>query len=203
MNLFLNLNLVGIVFLSGIFSAIFYFTLYDNGDHLQQQIEDVKNQIIKIDSRMRQQEENLKEAVIFNDSVKRLGRDIEMFLQYLPEKLTTLNLFSDITKVSQDSLIDIKTMTNSQDVKENTGMYSSIAVRLSVEGNFAQLLTFLSKLTDLDKFITVKNVRIRPVGNRKKDEANIQKIAAEMTLIGYRYSKSSSEGNVSVEKKKI
>ena len=203
MSFFLNLNLVGIIFLSGIFSAIFYFTLYDNGDSQKKQIEDAKNQIVQIDSRMRQQEEKLREAVIFDDSVKKLGRDIEMFLQYLPEKLTTLNLFSDITRVSQDTFIDIKTMTNSNRAGGDTGMYDSIAVRLSVEGKFAQLLVFLSKLTTLDKFITVKDIQIRPIGNNNAGEVRIQKIAAEMTLIGYRYAGSSSNENDSPEKNKI
>ena len=203
MSFFLNLNLVGIIFLSGIFSAVFYFALYENGDYLKKQVEDVKNQIIQTDSKMRQQEEKLREAVIFDDSVKKLGRDIEMFLQYLPEKLTTLNLFSDITKVSQDTLINIKTMTNSKSVEGNTGMYDSIAVQLSVEGNFAQLLVFLSKLTTLDKFITVKDIRIRPVGGKQTEGVKNQKIAAEMTLIGYRYAGSSPNENDSVEKKKI
>ena len=203
MSFFLNLNLVGIVFLSGVFSAVFYFTLYDNGDPLKKQIEDVKNQMVQIDSKMRQQEEKLQEAVIFDDSVKKLGRDIEMFLQYLPEKLTTLNLFSDITKVSQDTFIDIKTMTNSKNTAGNTGMYDSIAVRLSAEGNFAQLLVFLSKLTTLDKFITVKDIQIRPVGKKTEGAAKVQKISAEMTLIGYRYAGSSSEESDSVKQNKI
>ena len=187
MSFFLNLNLIGIVFLSGILSVVYYFVWYDSGAALKKQIADAQTQIVNADKTLEKKKVELEEAVAFDNSVKKLGKEINIFLSYLPEKLTTLNLFDDITTVSKESQVSIKNMTNSQESSGKSSLYQSIAVRLSLEGEFSQLLTFLSKLTTLDKFITVKNVRIQPISDRKT-RVQVQKIKADMTLLGYRYS---------------
>lgn len=199
MNFFMNLNLIGMVFLSGVLSVVYYFVWYNNGEDIKTQIEDVKSKIVSTESSIKKKEKELEEAIAFDDSVKKLGKEIEIFLSYLPEKLTTLNLFEDITKVSRESRVKIRNMTNSQRQGGKSDLYDAIAIRISLEGEYSQLLTFLSKLTALDKFITVKDVRINPI-NQRDSKNQSRRIKADMTLLGYRYSGSVVQDD---EKKKI
>ena len=190
----MNLNLIGMVFISGILSTGFYLSVYDKGDSIKTEIQTATQNLKNTEQNLQKKKIELEETVAFDDSVKRLGKEIDVFLSYIPTQLTTRDLFEDITQLAQLSSVDIVRMRNSTQNSTKNSLYDSIAVSLALEGEYAQVMTFLSKLTSLDKIITVTNVNIQPI------RGNLQsaRIKADMNLMGYRYLGSS---NAKEEKK--
>lgn len=171
------------IFLSGFLSAGYYWSFYDNGEVLKTEIDTAGQNLKNSEKKLQDKKIELEETVIFDDSVKRLGKEIDIFLSYIPTHLTTRNLFEDITKLTKSSGVEIMQMRNSNRTVSKNSLYDSIAVALSLEGDFSQILTFLSELTSLDKIITVNNVSIQPRGTEST------KVKADMNLVGYRYLK--------------
>ncbi|MDE0151294.1 MAG: type 4a pilus biogenesis protein PilO [Bdellovibrionales bacterium] len=189
MNFISNLTIIGMIFISGVLASGYWFFLYDPGLDIIQETENVKNQIIQTDKNIKKKKEEIEKAVAFDNSVRLLGQELELFYEYFPYQLTNRQLFQDLTRLSKDSGLEIMSMKGSSRQKQ-TELYETLNVQLVIEGEFAQFLSFLSKLTDLDKVITVQNVDIKPVavGNRNESgDVKIQKIQAQINVLGFRY----------------
>ena len=191
MSFFLKLNIIGIIFISGLFTGIYWFGLYDKGESIIEETESVRNEIVQVNAKMNKKKEELKKVIDFDNSVKRMGKEIEYFLSYVPKSLTTLDMHKDITQMAQKSGLDIKSMKHSSR-GQKTEMYDTISVNLTAEGEFAQILIFLSYLTDLDRIIVVQNMDISPVSGGPRGGKS-RKIQARMNLVGFRYLESEAK----------
>jgi len=177
------------IFISGVLASGYWFFLYDKGLDIIQETDDIKNQIIQTDKNIGKKKEEIEKAITFDSGVRLLGKELELFYEYFPYKLTNRQLFQDLTRLSKDSGLEIMSMKGSPR-QQQTKLYETLNVQLMVEGEFAQFLGFLSKLTDLDKVVTVQNVNIKPVVKRQKarsGDAKIQKIQAQINVLGFRY----------------
>lgn len=175
------------IFLSGVFAAGYWFFFYDKSADVIQATDNLRDEIIQTDKKIKKKEEEIQKAVTFDSSVKQLGQELQIFYEYFPHQLTNRQLFQDLTRLSKNSGLDIISMRGSPRQKQTT-LYETLIVMLTVEGEFAQFLSFLSKLTSLNKVVTVQNVNIQPVNTRNQMEnAKIQKIRAQINVSGFRY----------------
>lgn len=177
------------IFISGVLASGYWFFLYDPGLDIIQETDNIKNQIIQTDKNIKKKKEEINKAITFDNSVRLLGKELELFYEYFPYQLTNRQLFQDLTRLSKDSGLEIMSMKGSP-MQKQTELYETLNVQLVIEGEFAEFLSFLSKLTDLDKVVTVQNVNIKPVaqGNRGElGDAKIQKIQAQVNILGFRY----------------
>ena len=187
MNFLLHLNFIGIIFVSGVLAAGYWFFFYDKNPDIIQVADNLRNEIIQTDKKIKKKTEEIQKAITFDSSVKQLGQELQLFYEYFPHQLTNRQLFQDLTRLSKNSGLEIISMKGSPKQKKED-LYETLSVRLVVEGEFAQFLRFLSKLTDLDKVVTVQNVNIKPVNTRNQiGDAKIQKIQAQINVRGFRY----------------
>lgn len=188
MNFLSDLNLIGIIFISGVFVAGYWFFFYDRSLDVVQATENLGNEIIQTSKKIRQKEAEIQKAVDFDSSVKQLGQELQLFYEYFPQQLTNRQLFQDLTRLSKNSGLEIMSMKGSSGQKQTKDLYETLSVQLIVEGEFSQFLSFLSKLTDLDKVVTVQNVNIKPVNKKNQlGDSKIQKIQAQINVRGFRY----------------
>ena len=192
MQFLLSLNIIGIVFVSGILSAIYFFTNYDSGELWKTKTKEAQQKIIATEKKITQQKEELQKTVEFDNSVKVMGKELDYFLTYIPESLTTLHIFEDLTSVSKMSGVEIVSMSNSKQSGSTAKFYQSMAVNLSLKGTFSNFLIFLSQLTHLKKFITVQSVSLSPANDRKNQAVSTPIILAKINLVGFRYLKDSA-----------
>jgi len=190
MNFLSNLTVIGMIFISGVLASGYWFLLYDKGLDIVQETDNIKNQIVQTDKNINKKKEEIKKAISFDNSVRLLGKELELFYEYFPYQLTNRQLFQDLTRLSKGSGLEIMSMKGSSR-KKQTELYETLNIQLVVEGEFAQFLSFLSKLTDLDKVVTVQNVDIKPVvaqrGGNQSGETRSQRIQAQINVLGFRY----------------
>ena len=178
------------VFISGVLASGYWFLLYDAGLGTIQETDSIRTQIIQTDKNIKKKKEEIEKAITFDSSVKVLGQELNLFYEYFPYQLTNRQLFQDLTRLSKDSGLEIMSMKGSARQKKQTELYETLTVQLVVEGEFIQFLSFLSKMTDLDKVVTVQNVNIKPVAETGKNPSGgttIQKIQARINVLGFRY----------------
>ena len=186
MSLLINLNIIGIIFISGILTSGYWMFFFDPGTSIKEETKNLASQVMQTDKKIRDKKRSLAEAVQFDDSVKKLGKEIEELYKLIPKQLSNRQMFQDLARISKESGLEVLSMKGSQNQKSSE-LYEALGIQLAVEGEFSQLLTFLSKLTSLDKIVTVKNVNIQPV-TQSKSNSKIQKIKAQVSILGFRYS---------------
>lgn len=180
------MNVVSLIFISGILTAGHWFFIYDHGEHIISETERLRQEIIKSDKEIIDKKDELQKLVAFDNSVKKMGQEMQAFLNYIPETLNSRILFEDLIKVAETSEVDVKNINNAP-AKKETDLYETLAINMILEGKFSNFLIFLSGLTELDKMIVIRNVILRPVPEKKGQESSLQKITAQLDLISFRY----------------
>ena len=193
------MNFIGLIFISGVLGALYWFVFYNHGGAVKAEAESLRQEIVASDKTLDEKKRKLKELVEFDDSVKQMGKELELFLNYIPQKLTTLMMYEDLTRIAQECSIDLKDVKNSQ-LSKGVKLYETLTVNLTIEGEFSNFLIFLSKLTELDKIVMIDNIQLRPVSNAEKGSS--QKITAQLNLSGFRYSAPATPQNENSSKNK-
>ena len=195
------MNVIGLILISGLLAGGYWFFLYDHGEGIIAETEKLRQEIIKSDHAIIKKKDKLQELVAFDDSVKVMGKEVEAFLEYLPESLNSRILFEDLTRVAQISNISINNVTNTPASKSKE-MYETLTVNLILEGQFSNFLTFLSELTKLNKIIVIQSIRLQSApstGQNKKSSES--RITANVSLKSFRYYDSSALQNEKEDKK--
>lgn len=173
-----NLNFVQIVVFGGILTGGFYFTLYNDGSVLMKQIEAENKRFKKVEEKLRIKKEELKRLIQFEEDLKRDEKSIGVFLDYIPEKMTTFEMFRFITQEAKLSGVNIEDKTD-HGVEEKE-MISALKASLRVSGSFQQIVFFLSKLTAQKRILVVDKIQIKSV-------EKAQQVIASMDVYAYRY----------------
>ena len=192
------MNIVNLILISGVLTAGHWFFLYDHGEAISSETERLRQEIIESDKIILAKKDELQEFVIFDDSVKNLGKEMEAFLKFIPQHLNSRILFEDLTKVANSSAVEIKNINNSP-VSKETELYETLNMKLVIEGRFSNFLTFLSGLTALNKIIVIKNIAVRAAPSGQQKGIGAKKIVADLNLTSFRYLNPSALQN---EKKK-
>ena len=168
------------VLISGIFlSGIFYFTIFDKGGTILENIEAAKKEIATLEQASKKQEKELQETLAFKKSVEKNSHMVEKFLGYIPNKQSSIDVFTFLTKEAKESGVNIRS-------KRDEGVfdmdnYDALKVKLSLSGSFSQILLFLSRLTAQKRIMIVEHIDIT------LPDDSVRKVQASMSIHAYRY----------------
>ena len=109
--------------------------------------------------------QQLDQAIAKNNTLPLLRNQIETLLeQYtfllekLPEDKNISTLVNEISKITYDNNLIIKTFKTNQPI--NKGSYNLVNILLSVKGTYAQLTNLILGATQLDRIIMIKDFQI-------------------------------------------
>ncbi len=195
----MRINVFTMILLAGVVTGVYRWQFYDDG----QSIKDETNKLLKemgtVQVNVKKTKKAIDDAVNFDNSVKRLGQQLKYFYDYIPKGLTNRHMFEVLTNLLKKSGMNTLSMQGSGNRKK-TELYDVLTVKIRAEGKFAQFLTFLSLLTNLDQIVSVGNVTISPVSQR--DSSSAGKIMTNFDVLGFRYNAPTAPQNEESEKNK-
>ena len=193
------MNMFTVILVSGVVTVTYYFQFYDNGQNIKDETAKVHQEMTSVESKIKETKKNIQDAVNFDYSVKKLGKQLEYFYEYIPRGLTNRHMFAVLTDLMKKTGMTTLSMQGSGTQKK-TDLYDAVTVKITAEGKFSQFLSFLSLLTDLDQIISVGNVNIRPVNQRDSKSSGM--ITTNFDVLGFRYSVPTAPQNKTSEKNK-
>ncbi|MCW5588965.1 MAG: type 4a pilus biogenesis protein PilO [Legionellales bacterium] len=162
----------------------FYFLNLPQLDQLKQEQRKERELKTELDSKQ------IKAANVqaYRDQIVEIKKRFGTLLRKLPNKTEVPGLLEDISAAGRTSglrVINFKPLP-----EKELGFYAELPIEMTVSGSFHQLGEFVSKLSALDRIVTVHDFRITvpPVDSKDKDK-NIQNEDLTMVLIAktYRY----------------
>lgn len=202
MQFLLEMNIVVMLLLSGILTAGYWTLGYDDGSAVISKQTSIVNQLKKAEINISEAKLDIEKIHVFDQSIKKLGQDVEIFLRYIPENLSSSNLFTDLTRAAKQKKIIVKNMVSLG--LRPSGLYNTIILKLSLEGDFKQILSFLSQLTAMDKIITVNNINISPLrGQKGPQQHQSSKLNVTMDVSSYQYKRPIQKKTKSSKKEKV
>ena len=174
------------ILLSAGFAGFYYLYKYDNGKSLQEEI-------VKLDKQKQEIEVKIEEANIeltrFHETdevLNDIGNEINKFLEYIPNKLTSAMILNRLNTYSKSSGVDMEDINN-HPIAEQKDFYEKLKITMTIRGVYTQVLVFLSKLTSATEIITVEDFTIREVRDRERTGGLFTEVTMRMDIYGYRY----------------
>ena len=166
----------------GFFLGVYYFTLYDDGTRLNNLIEEVQNNIWKVEVQIKEKEMELENIKEFEREILNEKKVIESFLKFIPESLTYTELSSLLINSAKITGVNIEVKTDQAIQIEEESEYQTLQIHLTIKGSFSQIMFFLSKLTSQKRMLILQRIDMNI-------EETSRLVKANLKIIAYRYQK--------------
>ena len=187
LKIFSQLGLGVIIILSGGFAGLYYIVKYDNGQTIKSAIQSLEGQKNVIQKQIDSLDMELEQLQDMDKAMNLMGDEINKFLQFIPNKMTSSMVLNHLNVHAKASGVDLEKYANHNAV-EKKEFYEKLGISVTVKGLFTQVLVFLSKLTGLTEIITVERFTLREVVQRgRKQIQGLGEVTMQMDIYGYRY----------------
>ena len=183
---FAQLSIGVVILVSGMFAGLYYMLKYDNGQSIKNAthaLEKEKNVVQKdIDSLKLE----LKQLQEMDRAMNLMGEEINKFLQYIPQKLTSAMILNHLNIHAKASGVNLENIISHRAIEKHE-FYEKIKVSVTVKGLYTQVLVFLSKLTGLTEIVSVEHFALTEVQGKGKYVGGLNEVTMKMDIYGYRY----------------
>lgn len=148
-------------------AVIYYFLIFDKGEVLIQETEQLRVEINKKNVRLQEVRSIMEDQVAFKAEVDRLSESIEQLLKYFPVDLDIHNTSSKITSRLEEhnnQVLEVKAAP----MKPRFAGYDEKGLEVEANGNFHGVMEFLASLTQLDKVVDFKDLELN--GEKSSDD---------------------------------
>ena len=173
------------ILISGTIAGVYYVWKYDNGQSIKDAIQGLEKEKTVVQEKIDVLDFELTQLQEMDKAMRLMGDEVNKFLQFIPNKLTSLMMLSHLNIHAKAAGVDMKNIVNHSTV-ETQEFYEKIKISVTVKGLFSQVLVFLSKLTGLTEIITVDSFTLEEA-QKGKYVGSSNEITMRMDIYGYRY----------------
>ena len=173
------------VFIAGLaLVAAYYYGVYDDGAAKIAEIETARTEAAKIQGTLDENRRILANRAEFERELARVNEQYKAILEYLPPTFNTQDLLKKLSteaKVAGVALVNFKPSAADRNqgapgmpptpapapvpgvpggAAPPTAFYEEIKMDVELEGGFAQLMTFLSGVTRLQRLVNIRNIEM-------------------------------------------
>lgn len=171
----------------------YYFTIYNNGDLINSEIQSLQSQIAAETTKKAETERVLKKEEEMRTDVASLAKTYESVKSKIPIDFETSELRIIVEQISAASDLKIARLTNadpqqgssSDDMSsaDEANLVQKVAINYVFQGNFPQLQNFMTQISAVEKIIKVSELRIRA----EEGQSGPGKfLSIEASLVGYK-----------------
>ncbi len=167
-------------------ALLYFFTTYRSTDVIKKSMAPIRKQKQDLTLELQNMNKVINDAIEYQQTINMLGATINKVIKYIPETMTSSIMMRRLTEaasVSGVNIINVKDSRNNRNQKGQSNLYEKVPVKISLEGNFNQIMVFLANLTKLDTIFTISDLKIKTAIRRNSG----RKVEFSATFIGYRY----------------
>ncbi len=187
-----NLTTQQTIIATFVIAAAYFFLVFDGGGRIDDQIKKSKKDFKTKEQTLINTEMAMQNAAKFQEEVRRTNARFKEMLEFIPVDFSIadfMQLLSTEAESSGNKVVQIQPRLTDQE----PALYEELLVELTIEGTYSQILTFLSRLTKINRIINMGGIRLSTI------EADpISPVLRFQTVVyGYRYnieSQASSDG---------
>lgn len=159
-----------------VFSLIFYFFIFDDGQEIRNQISGLEQEMIQEKAKKEETDRTLAEEARMKESVEILSQKYLELSQRLPTSLNSIDLNRNVDAFARNAGVSIK---NRKPVEVQKGtIVDEVPIEVSVEGTFAELAQFVYVVASSQQVTALRAFKISPIEKSSR-------LTFEGTVIGY------------------
>ena len=181
-----NFKLPQIVIFGAFFTGIFYFTSYNDGTNIKNDIKSIQTQVDQLKVQLRKKQDELVDVKNFKRDLLQEEETIKHLINFVPDSLTFTDISFLLIRAAKATGVNIDLKEDKIVRTQKDLDYSILEIQLKVNGSFSQILLFLSKLTEQKRMLIVKNIDM-------KINSSNRLIESDLLIVSYRYKKQDKE----------
>lgn len=176
-----------------ILTISYYFFIYNNGDAILTDIQNLQTQISEETSKKVETERVLKKEEEMRADVASLAKTYEAVKSKIPIDFETSELRIIVEQISAATDLKIAKLSNSDPQAVNSpegsvnaeeaNLVQKVAINYVFQGSFSQLQNFMTQIAAVEKVIKVAELKIKAEDGSNGPNKNL---TVEAVLIGYR-----------------
>ena len=149
-------------------AAIYFFTVYDSGSVVEQQIAELKTQIDVEMGKKSETEKILKKEEQMRADVALLAKTYEEVKAKIPIEFDASEMRLIVEQISTGVGVKIAKLTNTQDNRTlgpsfQQSLVEQVVMDYELQGHYNQILNFITELSKVEKILKVEDFRIEPI----------------------------------------
>ncbi len=149
-------------------AAIYFFTIYDSGAVIQQQIADIKVQVDVETGKKSETEKILKKEEQMRADVALLAKTYEEVKAKIPIEFDSSEMRLIVEQISNSVGVKIAKLTNTQDNRTlgpafQQNLVEQVVMDYELHGHYNQILNFITELSKVEKILKVEDFTIEPL----------------------------------------
>lgn len=141
-----------------VLGGLYYFALYDDGSMVRAQIQQAQQTLEQERTKNADYRKTLEEKKRLEVQLRDLGSKLIELSQKLPSELPVIELSKTIDQVAIETSVRIRTKKPSDAVRID--IVEEVPIEITLEGSYAELGSFIYKISKLDRVTRVKAFKI-------------------------------------------
>ena len=174
-----------------ILTFVYYLAFFDDGSKLTAQITSQNQQISEIEKKIVEKKKEIQAFETFKQAKTELGARFDQLIKYIPEDFNSNEETRILVREARASGANIVEIKKNSSAGQTFKFYEEILVDVKLEGNYSQIILFLSNLTKQDKVIAIQKMEMKS----KRDGVSADStIIFSAVFVGYKQTQSSNKG---------
>ena len=171
-----------------IITGLYFYTLYDSGASIVTENQGISGQITEETSKKVETEKILKKEEEMRSDVASLAKTYEEVKSKIPIEFESSELRTIVEQISNAAELKIDKLKNTDLQPETTSgpdanLVDRIAIEYTFEGNYSQILNFMSQVSQVEKVIKVSELKIKTTDGK---DGPARQLMMEATVVGYK-----------------
>ena len=177
-----------IALFSLIAAAIYFFTIYDSGAVIEQQVATLKAQVDVETGKKSETEKILKKEEQMRADVALLAKTYEDVKAKIPIEFDASEMRLIVEQVSNSVGVKIAKLTNTQDNRTlgpafQQSLVEQVVMDYELLGHYNQILNFITELSKVEKILKVEDFKVEPI---RTGNAPSTSLRITTKVIGYK-----------------
>lgn len=169
------------VVFGAIITAFFYYSMYDDGSMIDNQVASLRTQIEAERQKERESDAALERIKQLRDSYALLTDQFKIASSQIPVEIQMSDIIRTVDLMARTSNVIIKTKEPKGTIKED--IIEIFPIRVVAEGGYSDLTKFFYNLSTIERIFRIRSFSIRAPSDPKKS----QKLNLEVELASYRF----------------
>lgn len=152
---------VQILSFGAIVTLIFYFTVYDDGGMLRQQIATLRSALAEEQEKKNETDRLLQEESRMKESIAILSQQYQEISRRLPSSLTSIELNRNIDMFARNAGVSIRARKPLEVVRGN--IIEEVPIEVNLQGSFAELAQFIFVVSSSERVTALQRFSITPI----------------------------------------
>jgi Tfp pilus assembly protein PilO len=179
-------------------AALYYFGVFDDGTSMRNRLQETTTHLADSKKKLDETKKAMADAARFESEVKSTTEQFNKLIEYMPENMSQSDLMSMVAKQAAAAGAKVTRVEPVSVVQNQTKIevYDPVRVNVSLQGNFMQILGFLSNLSQVPRLLSFDKLNLATLGEgaASADLSEAPVLTFEGTLVGYRYNKNNKVG---------